>query len=150
MLDRGGGLSTETRLQADYPPAKHVSLQPIRRPDYRNPCLSGKCRIGLRASGGPFKDLMPSFHFSRVWRLYYLGPALPVLCFPLTIIKSSAFWGPFLNVRNLPFAFCLFVYLFNSLPLCLFTSLPLSLYLYLYTYTALPCNFPYYSWHRDT
>lgn len=50
-----------TLMQSMYP---NVGVQPISRDDCRNPCISGKCHIRLRESGGPFKDLMVSFHFS--------------------------------------------------------------------------------------
>lgn len=85
--DRGGRLAAyrkhRSRLDADYGNAGRDPGQPIRGHQCRNPGRAGKCHPGRREAAGPFKDLMPSFHFSvrkfsaappQIF-IIYLGPA---------------------------------------------------------------------------
>lgn len=54
----------ETKPDRHYRHARIYPGQPIRSHQCRNPGRPGKCHPGRREAAGPFKDWMPSFHFS--------------------------------------------------------------------------------------
>lgn len=108
----------QPRPDLDYRHARIYPGQPIRKHQCRNPGRAGKCHPGRREAAGPFKDWMPSFHFSVSkfsaappnYFVIYLGPAtllplawIPPPPFPLFAFERQIERGvPRTGPRNSP------------------------------------------------